>query len=76
MLGMCYVGYYLQHLRVSVYSSAVFQRTSSFPAETGERSVTLADWIDPLKHDGVSPIIAEVVFVGGGVAFVDEVSGD
>jgi hypothetical protein len=76
MLGMCYVGYYLQHLRVSVYSSAVFRRTSPFPAETGERPLTVADRINALKRDSVSSVVAEVAFVGGGVAFIDEVSGD
>jgi hypothetical protein len=60
---MGYVGYDLQHLRVSVNPPAVFRRTSPFPTETGEPPLTLADRIDTFKRDGVSPVIAEVVFI-------------
>lgn len=73
---MGYVGYDLQQLGVSVNPAAVFRRTSPFPTETGEPRLTLADRIDAFKRDGVSPVIAEVVFIGSGVAFLDEVSGD
>jgi hypothetical protein len=73
---MGYVGYNLQHLRVSVNPPAVFRRTSPFPSETGEPRLTFADRIDAFKRDGVSPGIAEIVFIGSGIAFLDEVSGD
>src|SRR5690606_16184390 len=76
VLRMGCVGYDLQHLSVSVDPAAVFRRTPPFPTETGEPRLTLADRIDAFKHDSVSPVIAEVVFIGSGVAFLDEVSGD
>ena len=76
VLGMGYVGYDLQHLSIPVNPSAVFRRTSPFPTETGERPLTFADGIDAFKHDGMSPVIAEVVFIGSGVTFLDEISDD
>jgi hypothetical protein len=71
VLGMGHVGYDLQHLRVSANPLAVFRRTSPFPTETGEPPFTFTDRIDAFEHDGMSAVIAEVVFIGSGVAFLD-----
>jgi hypothetical protein len=63
MLWVRYVAYDLQQLRVSVNTPAVLRRTSPFPTETGEPPLAFADLLDALKRDGVSPVVAEVVFI-------------
>jgi hypothetical protein len=60
-----------------VDTPAVLRRTSPFPTKTGERQLTFADRIDAFKRNDVPPVVAEVAFIGNGVAFLmREISGD
>ena len=66
MFGVGYVGYDLQQLCVTVNTPAVLRGASPFAVKTDEPPLTLADRVDAFKRNGMTPIVAEVVFIRGG----------